>query len=107
MPRTRSVSRKVAPKKQGRGRTRRGGPADLERLLEHPLAKRAKLPTSQPVELATLAKEAPAGEGWLHEIKFDGYRMLCRLDRGKVRFISRNGKDWTAKFPELAETAAS
>ncbi len=60
----------------------------------------------QEVELATLVEAAPSGEEWLHEIKFDGYRMLCRVEKGKARFISRNGHDWTAKFPELAQAAA-
>lgn len=50
-------------------------------------------------------KEPPPGEEWLHELKFDGYRMLCRIDRGKVKFFSRNGKEWTAKFPTVAATA--
>ena len=59
----------------------------------------------QAVELATLVDAAPAGDDWVHEIKFDGYRMLCRVTNGKARFISRNGHDWTAKFPELAEAA--
>jgi bifunctional non-homologous end joining protein LigD len=41
----------------------------------------------------------------VHEIKFDGYRMLCRVEKGKARFVSRNGHDWTGKFPELAKAA--
>lgn len=53
-------------------------------------------------QLATLVKSAPTGDGWLHEIKFDGYRMLCHLGRGKVRFWSRNKKEWTSKFPGVA-----
>ena len=57
------------------------------------------------VELATLVDAAPPGDDWLHEIKFDGYRMLCRVDNGKARFISRNGHDWTTKLPELAQAA--
>jgi bifunctional non-homologous end joining protein LigD len=68
-------------------------------------AKRAVLPPTAEVQLATLADEAPDGDKWLHEIKFDGYRMLCRVDKGKVRFISRNGRDWTAKFPALKAAA--
>src|SRR6266705_6643831 len=52
----------------------------------------------------TLVKEPPSGDQWLHELKFDGYRMLCRIDRGKVQFWSRNGQDWTEKFLNVAET---
>jgi len=54
-------------------------------------------------QLATLAEGPPKGDGWLHELKFDGYRMICHLQRGKARFWSRNGKDWTEKFPNLAQ----
>ncbi len=63
-------------------------------------------PDDAQVELATLADVPPLGDDWLHEIKFDGYRMLCRVDKGEARFISRNGKDWTARFPRLAAAAA-
>jgi bifunctional non-homologous end joining protein LigD len=63
--------------------------------------KQSRIPAKHGVELATLVDEPPTGDSWLHEIKFDGYRMLCRIQDGKARFISRNGKDWTAKFDEL------
>jgi bifunctional non-homologous end joining protein LigD len=66
-------------------------------------ARKAKLPEFIPPQLATLVKEPPAGDRWLHELKFDGYRMLCRIDRGDVQFWSRNARDWTAKFPVIAE----
>ena len=58
-------------------------------------------------QLATLVKEPPSGDEWLHELKFDGYRMLCHVDRGKVRFWSRNGKDWTEKFLNVVEAVKS
>jgi len=54
-------------------------------------------------QLATLVKSPPTEDGWLHELKFDGYRMLCHLARGKVRFWSRNQIDWTSKFPGVAK----
>src|SRR5687767_2921892 len=68
-----------------------------------PGARTAPMPEFLPPQLATLVREPPAGEEWLHELKFDGYRMLCHLNRGKARFLSRNGKDWTEKFPNLSE----
>lgn len=63
-----------------------------------PGARKAKLPIFVAPQLATLVKEPPSGDEWLHELKFDGYRMLCRIDRGRVTFWSRNGKEWTEKF---------
>ena len=53
------------------------------------------------VELATLVDAPPEGEQWLHEIKFDGYRLLAFLADGEVRLRTRNGNDWTRKFPSL------
>ena len=68
-----------------------------------PGARKAPLPEFVAPQLATLVKEAPKGDEWFHELKFDGYRMLCHLQRGKARFWSRNGKDWTEKFPNLVQ----
>jgi bifunctional non-homologous end joining protein LigD len=44
----------------------------------------------------------PEGDEWLHEIKHDGYRIVARIEEGEVRLISRNGKDWTKEFPQVA-----
>jgi bifunctional non-homologous end joining protein LigD len=56
-------------------------------------------------QLATLVNVPPAGEGWWHEVKFDGYRIGCRIAGGRATLISRNGNDWTAAYPEIAEAA--
>ena len=56
-------------------------------------------------QLATLVKEAPTGDEWVHEIKYDGYRIGCRLRGDRVTLISRNGKDWTDAFPEIVAAA--
>jgi len=56
-------------------------------------------------QLATLGSEPPSGDRWLHEIKYDGYRIGCIIDQKGVRLISRNGKDWTHVFPSIAEAA--
>ena len=53
-------------------------------------------------QLTELVREAPQGPDWLHEIKFDGYRMHARLDRGKVRLLTRTGLDWTHKYRAVA-----
>ncbi len=70
-------------------------------------AKKTALPISMNVELATLIEELPEGDLWLHEIKFDGYRMLCRIDRDDVRFISRNQQDWTERLKPLVQAVKS
>ncbi|HEV8631301.1 MAG TPA: DNA ligase D [Thermoanaerobaculia bacterium] len=71
-----------------------------------PGARRGALPEFVPPQLATLVDEPPRGEGWLHEIKLDGYRALCRLENGGARFITRRGNDWTDSWQRLASAAA-
>src|SRR5882762_8060224 len=58
-------------------------------------------------QLTQLVDTAPDGPEWLHEIKFDGYRMHARLDRGAVRLLTRTGLDWTHKYPAIAAAVAS
>ena len=50
---------------------------------------------------------APDGPGWLHEIKFDGYRMHARLDASHVQIITRRGNIWTDKYPAIAQDLAA
>ncbi|MBA2703078.1 MAG: hypothetical protein H0U60_04410 [Blastocatellia bacterium] len=76
---------------------------DIKRIKNLPGARKAALPDFISPQLATLVPEAPSGDGWLHELKFDGYRMVCHLHRGKAHFWSRNQKDWTEKFPNLSK----
>jgi hypothetical protein len=67
--------------------------------MARPVARRrpaaAALPEWIRPQLTQLVDQAPDGPDWLHEIKFDGYRMQARLDRGAVRLLTRNGLDWT------------
>jgi bifunctional non-homologous end joining protein LigD len=51
--------------------------------------------------LASPVDHPPAGAGWVHEIKFDGYRLMARIDRGRVKLLTRKGLDWTTRFPTL------
>lgn len=76
---------------------------NAKELQKLPGARKVAMPRFIPPQLATLVDKAPEGDAWLHELKFDGYRMLCHLNRTKVTFWSRNGKDWTERFPKLAE----
>ncbi|TCT06676.1 DNA ligase D [Aquabacter spiritensis] len=61
-------------------------------------ARPGPLPDFLPPLLATRVMAAPAGEAWIHEIKFDGYRIQARISGGKVRLLTRGGLDWTARF---------
>jgi bifunctional non-homologous end joining protein LigD len=58
-------------------------------------------------QLTELVDAAPEGEGWFHEIKFDGYRMHARLDHGTVKLLTRTGLDWTQKYPPIAKAVAA
>lgn len=69
--------------------------------------KDAPLPKFRKPQLATLVDEVPAGNGWMHEIKFDGYRALIAAKCDKVRVFTRSGKDWTDKFGPLADAIAA
>jgi bifunctional non-homologous end joining protein LigD len=64
----------------------------------------ARRPNSLPPynpQLAQLVKEPPAGDGWIHEIKLDGYRIGCAIDGGNVQLLSRRSLEWTAEFPTV------
>lgn len=63
------------------------------------------LPDFVPPTLATLQSKPPSGEAWLHEVKFDGYRVQARVKAGKVKLLTRTGLDWTARFGEAIPKA--
>ena len=67
----------------------------------------APLPKFRKPQLATLVDDVPAGNGWMHEIKFDGYRAMIAARGNMVRIYTRNGKDWTEKFGPLVEAIAA
>ena len=69
-----------------------------------PAAGARKAPQEERIvpQLATLVTASPEGEEWVHELKYDGYRILCRLKDGKATLLTRNGHDWTAKLPHIA-----
>jgi bifunctional non-homologous end joining protein LigD len=62
----------------------------------------AEMPGFIKPQLATLKAKAPSGDQWLHEIKFDGYRVQVHLSKGKKRVFTRNGLDWTKRFSVIA-----
>ncbi|HEX8301174.1 DNA ligase D [Sphingomonas sp.] len=66
-----------------------------------------KAPAFHSPQLATLVDSVPAGNNWLHEVKYDGYRALISVGGGGAKIFTRSGLDWTDKFPGIAEAAAT
>lgn len=79
-------------------RKKRSPRSDSEATNDSPLKF---ISTMQPKQ----ADVPPTGDGWLHEIKYDGYRIQLHVDAGKVTAYTRNGFGWTAKFPAIARAA--
>lgn len=76
---------------------------DAARLKD---GKKAPLPEIMPFQLATLTDRSPAGDDWLHEIKLDGFRMQCRVEKNRAKLLTRTGQDWTHRFPTIAQAAS-
>jgi bifunctional non-homologous end joining protein LigD len=91
--------------------------AQMDAAAEHnatrgkPAARRkmtsGKLPEFRAPQLATLVDAVPTGNQWMHEIKFDGYRVLIAAVGDKVTVYTRNGHDWTGKFAKLVRAVAA
>ena len=84
-----------------RGAVRERASHPRTKLVKLEGARASTLPDAIDAQLATQAKSPPLGASWVHEIKYDGYRMLCRIDDGDVRIVSRNRRDWTSELPSL------
>ncbi|MBX8467867.1 DNA ligase D [Pseudomonas sp. RIT778] len=69
-------------------------------------AHKARIPAQLKPQLATLVESAPKGD-WQYEIKFDGYRIMARIDQDEVQLFTRNGHDWTHKLPKQAKALAA
>ncbi|MBA2918948.1 DNA ligase D [Sphingomonas sp. MAH-20] len=107
-----------SPKARGGGaaRQRRAGAAPPPRSARSPSPSKARggpeLPAFTPPQLATLVDTVPTGSNWLHEAKYDGYRVLLAVGRGpstgsEAKLFTRTGLDWTDKFAVIAEAAQS
>jgi bifunctional non-homologous end joining protein LigD len=83
----------------GSGGVDSGPAADPARIKG---ARKAGLPETLAPQLASPADAPPTGDEWLHELKFDGYRILAFVESATARLVSRNGLDWTHRFPRLA-----
>ncbi len=87
------------------GRSSKTGRTGAAKAMVPAGGKTASLPDFVPPALATLVAKPPQGADWLHEIKFDGYRLQARIAGGKVRLLSRSGLDWTDKFGPALQAA--
>ncbi|MES2185666.1 MAG: DNA ligase D [Pseudomonadota bacterium] len=96
------------PSKAGAKSAKAPAPPE-EAIVKDILAQsKAALPGKLSPQLATLVDAPPADtSNWLFELKFDGYRLLARVDQGKAQLFTRNGHDWTAKMPQLAKAVAA
>jgi bifunctional non-homologous end joining protein LigD len=72
-----------------------------------PRREKRALPGFVPPALATLTGAAPSGAGWLFEVKYDGYRAIIAANGADVRIHTRTGRDWTARYPAIAEAIAA
>ena len=82
--------------------------SQAQAAIETKASKAVPLPATTAPQLASLMREPPADAAdWLWELKFDGYRLLARIDGGRARLFTRNGLDWTARMPELARALAA
>jgi bifunctional non-homologous end joining protein LigD len=105
----------VAAHGKGRGRqapaAKTSKAVPVSRTMKRPVAAgkavRRAMPRMIEPQLAVLSDEPPEDSGWSYEVKYDGYRMLCRVDGSKAAFFSRTGKDWSARLRPLADAVAA
>ena len=77
-----------------------------QQAREKARAIKAKMPDFAGIQLCETSARPPSADGWVHEIKFDGYRIQMRIEDGEVTLKTRKGLDWTDKFPAIAKAAA-
>ncbi|MGO9397609.1 MAG: DNA ligase D [Xanthobacteraceae bacterium] len=106
--RARARPRSKAKTSDGGAQAKANGKAKADKKTKAAASAASKpLPDFVPVGLATLYDRAPSGPDWLHEIKFDGYRIEARLEDGKVRLLTRKQQNWTHRFPPVAAAVAA
>jgi bifunctional non-homologous end joining protein LigD len=76
-------------------------PRAKKKFAEVTGSRKARIPKQLRPELATLVDTVPGGKEWLHEIKYDGYRMVAKIENNEAGIFSRNGHDWGARLPSI------
>jgi bifunctional non-homologous end joining protein LigD len=104
-PRTRSTG-KARKTKAKRKRKPKAAPLNAKSSVRRSTKATETLPRFVEPCLATLSDKAPDSANWVHEIKFDGYRLQARIDHGKVALLTRKGLDWTKRFETTAAALA-
>jgi len=99
----RTIERVAKQKSEVSQTSGKKGKSPLVELTDIEGALRGPMPKKLPPQLAKLVDTVPTGDNWLHELKFDGYRILAEIEDGKVRLLTRKGNDWTKKFRPTAE----
>jgi len=99
-----------APRRKGAATVRAAGRAIKRKSKSRPEevdgSKPGRMPRDADPQLAVLAADPPQGDQWVHEIKFDGYRVLAHIQNGAVRLITRKKQDWTHRYEAVAERLA-
>jgi len=101
------AARKAKPSEPTPKRAQTRSAATKTASIRSAEGKKAPMPDEIAPCLATLVEEVPKGEQWLHEIKWDGYRLVAFIRRGKAQLKTRNGHDWTHRFPAIAKALAA
>jgi bifunctional non-homologous end joining protein LigD len=102
-----SQSRRPAARPSAKAKAAATAPAQRKSKPAPRGGSHRRLPDFVPPSLATLHAAPPRGGEWIHEIKFDGYRIEARLERGKVQLLTRKRLDWTHRFERIAEAVAA
>jgi bifunctional non-homologous end joining protein LigD len=102
----RAASNGSAAKKRSRPLAARSKRSSAKKTSRTKRATDGDMPAFVPPQLCTSVERPPTGGGWVHEIKFDGYRIQMRVENGAVTLKTRKGLDWTAKFGSAIPRAA-
>lgn len=106
LPAGSSAGQGKGPRKSSGASAPKRAKADVPPKQRAAKPRPAAMPSFIPPQLATLVDRPPTGGGWSYEVKYDGYRILCRLEGGKATLLSRNGKSWNARMKILADELA-